>query len=168
MLRLASTVKGAIAEDDGEIQVTPLHQPILHIASPLDTLYTAGGTVPSPYDDSFMKFDRIAVTGAAAASALNLATIAKGSWEVELYCNFGFSGTTNIGNRSYFAIQDPPGVIVSPFWEFPHFTGNFQTVTARARITLQRDNFTFQIQLGTTIAGDNAYLSTTINVRRVL
>jgi len=171
LIRLGGLTRGAIVEEgDGELIVSPLVQPILELAGPVSrvTINQLVGAAGVPWADSFLVNFREGITGASAQNAtVIINTLLRGLWKFELRCTFQFTGTTNAPNSTRLVLIDN-GARNLPLIDFGHITGaqmchEFQTI-----VMLQDDGFQLQYIRDAVIAGDNTFVSVTLNARKML
>jgi hypothetical protein len=167
LVRIGSLTSGAIVEQgDGEIIISPVFNPNIDLASPINKVSQADVGSPG-FEDSFQTFTRSQSVGAQIAATTTVATLRRGMWVMQ-YCGvFSFNGTTNQNKFAGFVIQDPDGV-TNPLLEFMLITNQVVPFYFEQRYTFQRDAFLFATSLPATVAGDELNLAVSIGGRRVL
>jgi hypothetical protein len=173
LIRLAGLTRGAIVEQgDGELLVSPLQQPIIELASPLNIVTPSPnilGTTANPLDESFYIESKEAVNGIVVATTRQLVTLAKGAWELEC----GVSYSWNLASFTTFSglyLKDPD-TNQAAMVEFSHQVAGLQfaAVEREFHLIFQRDGFQLIFfRAATSAAGDNASLHVSINGRRIL
>jgi hypothetical protein len=165
LIRIGGLTRGAIIESgDGELILTPVIQPIIELASPINVVQVA---ITGIFDDSFLRHDRLNATGAGIAASTTMAALAKGVWIIEAGLDFGFTGTTNVANFSSFSITDPDANQCDLF-EFPNLNGYNISLLHRFELNLVRDNFVLAINRAVTVGGDALSLHASVNAKRIL
>jgi hypothetical protein len=173
LLRLAGLTKGAIVEQgDGELIVSPVQQPIIELASPINVVVASPNTLGStlaPWDESFFIHSREGVGGIFAATTRDLVTLARGAWEFECEVSYSWN-LASVTSFSGLYLIDPDG-IVSSIVEFAHQVAGLQfaAVERELHLELQRDGFILRFfRAATTAAPDTASLMVSVNGRRIL
>ncbi len=162
LVRLGSLVRGAIVETgDSEAIVSPVRQANLDLVDPVNNVIAVGTVADLTVDRSVIKQERIAVTGVAAASNVNILNFARGLWKLYISFQAQFIGTSTNANVSGLNLLDPGGASISVV-VFAHYTGNFLAETFEIPLNFQRDGFVLVLTQGATVALDLLALSATI------
>ncbi len=171
LIRLAGTTQGAIIErGDGELIVSPLHQPVLDLAGPISrvTLNQVVGAVGAIWADSFMVNFREGIAGVSVQNASQIINnLLRGMWKFQISATFQFSGTTNAPNSTRLVLIDL-GARNLPLVDFGHITGAQMTKETSFDLFLQDDNWSLEYIRDATVAADALFASITLNARKIL
>jgi len=162
-LQHAVAKDGAILENDGELTLPPLIQPIAEIGNPFSAV-----SAVALNDRSYFDFVSSSIAGAGAGADINSNQFAAGTWHFNIQFFGHFEGTNSLGAFVTYRIIDPGGLAARLF-DF-HHVSSLQTLSGTREfiISTNVDGFFFRVNLGTTVALDVASASMCIYGNKLL
>jgi hypothetical protein len=165
LIRLSGVVRGAIiVPGDGELELPGVLQPTIELSSPIDKVVAAGFVG----EDSFIASQIFNTSGVQAAQSVIICTFQRGVWSLDLSCDGGFTGTTNVLIASPFdsLVLLDPDALPTALFVLPRISGAVLAWQGLYRFVFQRDGFQLQLNAQARVAADNFFLHANVNARK--
>jgi len=152
---------GVIFEDDGELTIPPVLQPMIEFPAPFVV-----GTAPNA---SFNEQLRIAQVGIAAAAAQTGQILGAGLWHIFYRVVEFHAGVLDLSKSHLIEMLAPDAATARILFDIAFFNGT-QALIPVGELWLHttEDGWRFRIQSSATVAGDTSWIEFSYNANKVL
>lgn len=156
--------KGTITEDDGELTVPSLIQPVIRLGFPFARNLVISG---STKEGSFLESNSISRTGASGVTSVDFQSLSAGFWIIEGSISFSFTGTSSSAQSAGIQLIDPQSGAEN-LSAMPIFTGVSVVTPFSTQFSLPTDGWFVRLRMGGTVALDVGFIFACLNFTRIL
>lgn len=154
---------GAILENDGEVTLPPIIQPIALISSPLRSNVSSTGV----QRNSFFRQIELNAAGAASSLTASFPSLDSGVWDLNIIFTGAFTGTTDVAAQSGLLLQDP-ATITSSMFEMVHINGNTVSLVLSTTVSFADPGWVFIVSRVATVALDAVHISVSLLAKKIM